>query len=134
MKKKWSSPTVSVFQCDIRKLEGLVNADDAEWKEKLEKVGYLFSKTFQTKDTYVYRKIAGGDVLISIGENIANFNGYVELNKSAALLWRAMQEPLTVGELEKLLEKHFEIPHQQAVRDVLEFLKVLQENNMLLVR
>lgn len=87
-------------------------------------------KTFQTKKSYVHRKVADKDVLISVGRNIANFNGYIELNASAAFLWEEMKEPRTVAELEQALEKQFDLPHEQAAEDVHDFLEELQKQAM----
>ncbi len=103
---------------------------DAELKITLEKGGYKFSKKFQSKRDYVHRRIADNDVLISVGENIANFNGYIELNSSTAFLWDEMKEPRTSGELEKLLEEHFHLSHEKAVEDVIDFLNKLKEHDM----
>ena len=47
----------------------------------------LSRKTYQASQNFIHRKIADSDVLISVGSNIANFNGYIELNGSAADLW-----------------------------------------------
>lgn len=43
-------------------------------------------KRFQSKSTFVHRRVADSNVLISVGQNIANFNGYIELNTSADFL------------------------------------------------
>mgnify|MGYP000428236159 CR=1 FL=1 len=64
---------------------------------RLEECGHRFRNTFQAKDCYIHRKIGDSDVLICIGQNIADFNGYIELNATAALLWETLQEPSTVS-------------------------------------
>ncbi|MGN0204723.1 MAG: PqqD family protein [Coprococcus sp.] len=133
MKRKWSTPSLSVVPCDIEKLGDINALSDAELKIKLEENGYSFKRTFQSKCNYVHRRIADSEVLISIGENIANFNGYIELNASAAFLWEEMKEPRTASELEQALEQRFNIPHMRAVEDVLDFLKELQDHDMVLV-
>mgnify|MGYP004602543725 CR=1 FL=1 len=61
-------------------------------------------KRFQTKSTFVHRRVADSNVLISVGENIANFNGYIELNASADFLWEQMKDPCTEEELVSSLE------------------------------
>jgi len=38
---------------------------------------------YQAKKGFVHRSIAGNDVLISVGANVANFNGYIMLNPTA---------------------------------------------------
>lgn len=109
------------------------NMSDTELKTVREQGGCKSSKKFQSKSDYVHRRIVDNDVLISVGENIANFNGYIELNSSAAFLWDEMKEPRTSGELEKSLEEHFHLPRETAVEDVQDFLKELQDNDMVLV-
>ena len=133
MKRKWSAPTELTVLIDKGTLTDVEKMSDAELKNGLEKGGYSFTKTFQSKGDYVHRRIVDNDVLISVGENIANFNGYIELNISAAFLWDEMKEPRTASELEKALEEHFNLPHDKAVEDVLDFLKELQENDMVIV-
>lgn len=74
MKRKWSTPLMSVDPVDLSKLSDVSQLSDAELK--IESAGYQFQKTYQASQDYIYRKIAGADVLISVGSNIANFNGY----------------------------------------------------------
>lgn len=133
MKKRWTEPKTLKIPFDTGSLKGAETMSDAELKITLEKGGYKFSKKFQSKSDYVHRRIASNDVLISVGENIANFNGYIELNSSAAFLWDEMKEPRTSEELEKALEEHFHLSHEKAVEDVIDFLKELRENDMVLV-
>lgn len=130
MKKRWIDPKLSEIPFDRSTLKNAETMSDPELKIMLEKGGYKFSKKFQTKSDYVHRRIADNEVLISIGENIANFNGYIELNSSAAFLWDEMKEPRTSGELEKLLEEHFHLSHEKAAEDVIDFLNKLKEHDM----
>ncbi|MCI5699102.1 MAG: PqqD family protein [Lachnospiraceae bacterium] len=91
-------------------------------------------KKYQASQNYIHRKIADSDVLISVGSNIANFNGYIEMNKSAVALWEALQAPCQLDELEKVLEDKYGITHENAVEDVLDFINLLQEHDMVMVR
>lgn len=99
----------------------------------IEKGRFQSDKTYQVKNGYVHRKVAGSDVLISIGGNVANFNGYIELNSSAACLWEQMKEPCTCQQLEQCLESNFGISHRQAAADVLDFIKELQMHDMVVI-
>lgn len=90
-------------------------------------------KRFQTKSTFVHRRVADSNVLISVGENIANFNGYIELNASADFLWEQMKDPCTEEELVSSLEAGFNLSHEQAKDDVHEFLRELISNDMITV-
>ena len=88
-------------------------------------------KLIKASASYIHRKIAGNDVLISIGANIANFNGYIELNPSAVLLWKKMQISCTVKELAGCLEQEYGISSKEAECDVFEFLSLLLEHQMI---
>ncbi|MGN0333089.1 MAG: PqqD family protein [Lachnospiraceae bacterium] len=133
MKQKWNAPEMSVLPVDLSKIGDVTQMSDSEFKIRLEEVGYKFRKTYQASENYIYRKIADSDVLISVGSNIANFNGYIEMNKSAVTLWEKLQRPCGLDELEQTLEEKYGINHERAVEDVLDFLKELQEHNMVVV-
>lgn len=108
-------------------------SSDSELEAKLKKYKFDRTDTFQVKDNYVHRQVAGSDMLISIGENIANFNGYIEMNESAAYIWDHMKEPCTVGELGQSLTEEFEVDLVHAMEDVLEFLSELREHDMVVI-
>ena len=88
---------------------------------------------YRTQDCYVHRKVAGNDVLISVGANLANFNGYITLNATAAFLWEKLQVPRTAEFLIRELLASFEVSEEEARRDVLEFLQYLQKHSMVSV-
>lgn len=130
MKKEWTEPKMSVQQVDVNKLGDTSQLSDAELKIRLEDAGYDFKKKYQASENYIHRKIADSDVLISVGSNIANFNGYIQINDSALALWEQLAEPSTLGRLEQVLKDKYRISHEQAVSDVIDFLKVLESHGM----
>lgn len=130
MKKEWTEPQMSVQQVDMDKLGDTSRLSDAELKIRLEDAGYDFKKKYQASENYIHRKIADSDVLISVGSNIANFNGYIQINDSALALWEQLAEPSTLGQLEQVLKDKYGISHEQAVSDVIDFLKVLESHDM----
>lgn len=91
-------------------------------------------KTFQAKSGYIHRSVAGADVLISVGENIADFNGYIELNPSAAFLWDQLKEARTLDQLISALTENFEVSPARAQEDTEAFLAELQSHSMVTVR
>lgn len=133
MGKKWTAPKMSVQQVDMDKLGDVSRLSDAELKIKMEDAGYEFKKKYQASKDYIHRKIADSDALISVGSNIANFNGYIQINDSAVSLWEQLAEPSTLEQLEKVLEDKYGISHEKAVEDVIDFLNELQESNMVCV-
>lgn len=124
MKQKCQSP---------EGLGDVTQLSDAELKIKQEQSEYRLSKTYQASENYIHRKIADSDVLISVGSNIANFNGYIQMNESAVILWEKLQMPCKLNELEQELEVKYGISHEKAVEDVQDFLKELLEHDMVMI-
>lgn len=92
-----------------------------------------FLEKYQASKDYIHRNIANSDVLLSVGAGIANFNGYVEINDSALVLWKALQEPCTLSTLETVIEEEYGMSHEVAVKDVQEFVELLLEHQMISV-
>ena len=88
---------------------------------------------YQAKNGFVHRQVAGIDVLISVGENIANFNGYISLNPTASFIWDSLSEPRTISELINMLTEEFDVSFELANNDVTLFVEMLQRNEMVTV-
>lgn len=85
---------------------------------------------YQIREGFVHRQVAGNDVLISVGANVANFNGYITLNPTASFLWDALAEPRTVSGLTDLLTAEFEVSPETARQDAEQFVDMLLRNAM----
>ena len=90
------------------------------------------NKTYYLANTqaFIHRKIAAEHVLISVGGNVANFNGYIQLNESAAFLWDNLKSKKTTDELENALLQEFDLDALRAHEDVAKFLNLLLINHM----
>lgn len=99
---------------------------------KREKMNH--TETFQRKENYIHRTVAGQEVLISIGGNIANFNGYIRINESALCLWEKLSSPCTREELARTLTENYGLPEKEAEEDAESFLRELVENGMVIVK
>lgn len=86
---------------------------------------------YQTNPGYLHREIAGEDILISLGGNIANFNGYVALNETSAFLWDALATPKTLEQLVHVMQEAYAVEDAVARADVQEFLTELLEKGMI---
>ena len=131
MKKRWTEPKMEEIPFDTSTLKNVETMSDAELKITLEKGGYKFSKKFQSKSDYVHRRIVDNDVLISVGENIANFNGYIELNDSATFIWKQILSPIAFEQLVQHFAEEFHLSEAEAELDVSEFLQELVLNEMI---
>ena len=88
-------------------------------------------KRYQVADGFVHRQIADIHILISLRERIADFNGYMSLNPTAAFLWEAMAQPKSAEELTLALTEEFEVTLAQASKDVEDFLSHLLERSLI---
>ena len=82
------------------------------------------------KDGLIYRKIAGEHVVIPVGNNIADFNGIISLNETAAFLWVKLKEGTEPGILVSALLEEYDVEQAQAEKDVSEFLTLLREHKV----
>lgn len=89
-------------------------------------------KRFIANKNYILREIAGESVLVSVGEEIADFCGIVNLNASARTLWEALQEGATKEELAQILKENFEVTEEKALEDVEACIQILQERGLVI--
>ena len=88
------------------------------------------SSKFLASENFILRKVAGTYALISVGANIANFNGFVQLNETAAFLWKQLETPKSAEDLTTALLEEFDVSQDEAEKDVTEFLEQLIQENM----
>lgn len=132
--EKWTASKMTGQQVDPDKVGDVSQLSDAELKNRMDDAGYEFKKRYQASANYIHRKIADSDVLISVGANIANFNGYIQLNGSAVSLWEQLSEPSTRDQLVNILQEKYGISREQAVADVDEFLTELKDHDMITIQ
>lgn len=85
----------------------------------------------RTSPNYVLRRIAGQDVLVSIGEGLADFRGYIEMNDTASFLWKQLQEGKTKEELLEAIVETYDVDEDTARRDVDSCLDLLISKGMI---
>lgn len=86
---------------------------------------------YQTKPNFIHRKVGGNDILIPIAENVADFNGFIELNPAAAFIWDSLKTPANANEVIDALAAEFGIDKITAQTDTQEFLALLIEHKMI---
>ena len=91
----------------------------------MEKIKYIAKK-----DSFIHRSVAGSDVLISVGANVARFNGYIQLNSVGAFIWETLLTPVTIDELVDAVMEKFYVDNTTALADTTEFLQELLDNEM----
>lgn len=86
---------------------------------------------FKASENYILRKVAGRNILVSVGEGVANFCGVITLNESAVVLWNCLKEGAAKEELIAALTENFDVTNEQAALDVENTLKILEEHGMI---
>ncbi|MDD6065906.1 MAG: PqqD family protein [Firmicutes bacterium] len=132
MKKVYNKMEAQIHSCDVKEL-GMCGEDvsDEELKNKLEVCGYPVKKRLITNKNYIMREIAGAPLLISVGQEIADFCGIINLNESARILWEALEKGATREELVEKLKGAYDISTERASQDVDSTLKNLLERGMI---
>lgn len=69
-------------------------------------------------------------VIPSKGSSL-NFSGVITLNNSGKLLFEALQTEQSINQLVKVLTNVYDVDDEKALQDVLQFIAILQEHNLL---
>lgn len=88
-------------------------------------------KKYIANPNYTLREIAGEAVLVSVGKEIADFCGIVNLNMTAKILWEKLQNGATELELQKELLDVFQVSEEIVVRDVHGIINLLLERGLI---
>lgn len=91
----------------------------------------VMNTAYRARDNFIHRKVAKRDILIPVADNVANFNGYIELNETAMFLWDCLQEPHTGAELADKLTDEYEVSEEKATADIAAFLTSYLERQMI---
>ena len=83
------------------------------------------------KEGFVLRTVVGEHVVVAVGKASLLLNGIIKLNESGALLWNAIQDGSDEAQLVGLLMERYEIPEDQAEKDVNAFLDTLRATGCL---
>ena len=84
------------------------------------------------KEGFILKEIAGSFVVVPVGQNLVDFSSMITLNETGAFLWNALSEEASEEQLcEKLLSEYEGVSQEEALSDIRDFVKVLNEKNIL---
>lgn len=83
------------------------------------------------KDGYMMRKVAGNCVVVPMGDEIANFNGMMNLNETGELLFKCLQNGCEKKDLVQALLDEYEVSEEQAAEGVEKFIEKLKKVGIL---
>lgn len=84
------------------------------------------------KEGYLMREIAGSYIVIPVGEKRVEFNGVLTLNDTGAFLWKKIESGADSEKaLSEALEEEYEVAKDVAEADAAEFIKKLEQKDLL---
>ena len=84
------------------------------------------------KEGFILRKIADADIVVPIGNNIADFNGIITLNETAVFLWKLLKDGAEQPDMVEALMKEYEISRELAQTDIDNFVERLNQSDLLM--
>lgn len=79
------------------------------------------------KENYVLRQVADTWVVLPIGDETVNFNGMIQLNETASLLWSELKKRKCREELAIALTDVYDVTYEHALSSVDKFLATLYQ-------
>lgn len=77
---------------------------------------------------FLYRSLAGQNVLIKVGSDAMDFTGIITLNDAGKFLWDSLESDTDIDTLAELLIDKYGIDKETALSDVSDFIENLREN------
>lgn len=84
------------------------------------------------KENFILRNVAGSFVVVPTGKATIDFSGMITLNETGVLLWKQLETDQTKDDLVSALRKEYDVDETTAQNDIETFLKILEENNLLI--
>lgn len=80
---------------------------------------------------FTLKKIADSFAVVPTGKNVVDFTAMITINETGAFIWNILQEDCDIETIAKKMCDEYDIDMQTATDDAIEFLKILEDNNVL---
>ncbi len=84
------------------------------------------------KEGFLLKKVAGEYVVVPTGNAMIDFKAMISLNETGAFLWEALKTDKSQQQLTEALLGEYDVDEETASCDVAEFVKLLDEKNLLI--
>jgi hypothetical protein len=78
---------------------------------------------FVRSQSVVSRRVAGETLIVPVRGKVGDLASIYSFNHTGSLIWQALESPKPLAELISLVEHEYSIEHEQAKRDVEQFLQ-----------
>ena len=80
---------------------------------------------------FVFRKIGNETILVPVKAGVSELDSLFTFNEVGTVIWKGVENRSSVREIVSSVQSEFEIEPDSAESDVLEFLEVLVERNLI---
>jgi hypothetical protein len=89
---------------------------------------------FVRSQTVVSRRIAGETLIVPVRGKVGDLASIYSFNGTGSLIWQSLESPKTLPELIAAVEQEYAVEHEQAARDVKQFLDEMFSADLVEVR
>lgn len=83
------------------------------------------------KEGFMLRKMNEINIVVPVGKEVKNFNGYIQLNETGTFFWEQLSKGCTKEELISAILNEYDITEEIATQDVETFIDKLTKENLL---
>jgi hypothetical protein len=81
-----------------------------------------FEQVFVRSQTVVSRRVAGETLIVPVRGKVGDLASIYSFNATGSLIWQSLESPKSASELISIVEQEYAVEHDQAERDVKQFL------------
>jgi len=87
---------------------------------------HVLDKVYKKNDAMVSRKIGDEFILVPIRQNVGDLESIYTLNETAAHIWEWIDGKTDVKGIREKIVDHFDVPSEEAEKDLLDHLEQLE--------
>jgi hypothetical protein len=83
----------------------------------------LADQVFIRSKTVVSRRVAGETLIVPVRGKVGDLASIYSFNQTGSLIWQLLENPKGLADLIGAVEQEYDVAHEQARRDVTQFLQ-----------
>src|ERR1700693_6520211 len=96
--------------------------------------GTQVEQLFVRSQTVVSRRVAGETLVVPVRGRVGDLASIYSFNQTGSLIWQSLESPKSFAELVSIVEQEYAVEHDQARRDVKQFLHDLLSADLVQAR
>ena len=99
-----------------------------------ERGGTQAEQLFVRSQAVVSRRVAGETLVVPVRGKVGDLASIYSFNQTGSLIWQSLESPKDFAELVSIVEQEYVVEHEQARRDVKQFLHDMLSADLVQVR